>query len=40
MHPFSERVTAAEWRADAHTWIDEELARLGIGRTGEIQQPR
>lgn len=40
MEPFSERVTAAEWRADAHTWIDEELARRGIGRTGEIQQRR
>jgi hypothetical protein len=32
--------TSAEWRAEAQTWIDEQLAAAGVARVGEVTQPR
>lgn len=29
----------ADWLAGAHAWIDDETARLGLRRTGDIEQP-
>jgi Phosphotransferase enzyme family len=31
--------TSAAWLAEAHGWIEQELARLGTGATGPIAQP-
>jgi hypothetical protein len=38
--PFSERVTAPKWRAEAGAWIGERLGDLGLHVTGEIEQRR
>ena len=27
------------WISGAHTWIEEQTARLGLARTGAIEQP-
>lgn len=32
--------TSAEWRAEAQSWIDEQLAAAGVQRLGEVTQPR
>ena len=40
MTPFSERVTAPEWREAAEEWIAERLADVGLTVTGAIEQPR
>src|SRR6476620_9051638 len=29
-----------EWRAQAEVWLDEQLERSGIERTGAVEQPR
>jgi len=38
--PFSDRVTAPEWRADAEAWIAERLAAVELTVIGPIEQPR
>jgi hypothetical protein len=38
--PFSERVTAAEWRAEADAWITERLAAADLTVTATIEQRR
>ncbi len=40
MIPFSDRVTAPEWRTEAEAWIAERLAAVGLTLTGAIEQPR
>jgi len=31
---------SAAWRAEAVAWLDEQLAAAGLGRTGDVEQPR
>jgi len=38
--PFSIRVTAPEWRAEAETWIADRLAAANVAVTGAIEQRR
>jgi Phosphotransferase enzyme family len=32
--------SSAAWRAEAVAWLDEQLAAVGLGRTGDVEQPR
>jgi hypothetical protein len=35
----AERWQDPQWLAGAHAWIDEQVGRLGLTRTGELEQP-
>lgn len=37
---FSQEVATDAWRAEATRWITDELAAVGLGVTGDIEQPR
>lgn len=37
--PVKQLWTDPAWLADAHAWIDEQTAALGLARAGEVEQP-